>query len=511
MMGQHRSSFLWLLLLCTTVLLLCGWFSIASAAPDTKDDVVIPISDAKALKKLLKAKTNVLVGYQNEDQPTILTEFTNAATKTKGKGTFALVDCHESKSAKKLCEDNEQPFSAKHYKDGSFNKDYDRPFKAKSFESFILNPDEDAPWEEDETAKDVVHLTDDTFDKVLAKKKPTLVMFYAPWCGHCKRMKPEYATLATELKGKTIIAALDANSPVGRRSGSAYQIQGFPTIKYFENGEFKYDYSGERTKKGLLEWLKNPGPPAPPPPPEPHWSEVESKVNHLTDLTFDTFIKDHPSTLVMFYAPWCGHCKSAKPEYQDAAQTLLTEGINGALAAIDAERYPALGKQYEVEGYPTFWYFKNGAKAFKYTLGRKKDDFVNFLKDPQEPPPPPPPEPAWSEVPSEVTHLTDESFQKSLKNKKHSIVMFYAPWCGHCKAFKPAYQEAAEELKENKKMKLAAVDCTVNPKVAQQFNVEGYPTLKYFSYGKFVEDYKGPRSKEGLIDFFNNKESKAEL
>ncbi len=79
---------------------------------------------------------------------------------------------------------------------------------------------------------------------------------------------------------------------------------GYPTIKYFENGEFKYEFGGDRTKKGILEFMKNPGPPAPPPPPEPAWSEVPSSVHHLTDSNFNTFFEEHPSTLVMFYAPW---------------------------------------------------------------------------------------------------------------------------------------------------------------------------------------------------------------
>ena len=39
--------------------------------------------------------------------------------------------------------------------------------------------------------------------------------------------------------------------------------------------------------------------------------------------------------------------------------------------------------------------------------------------------------------------------------------MFYAPWCGHCKLAKPAFQETAAAIKEEEGMKLAAVDCTI--------------------------------------------------
>lgn len=41
----------------------------------------------------------------------------------------------------------------------------------------------------------------------------------------------------------------------------------------------------------------------PPPPPEPEWKDVPSRVNHLTEDTFDDFMKTHDSVLVMFYAP----------------------------------------------------------------------------------------------------------------------------------------------------------------------------------------------------------------
>ncbi len=68
----------------------------------------------------------------------------------------------------------------------------------------------------------------------------------------------------------------------------------------------------------------------------------------------------------------------------------------------------------------------------------------------------------------------------------------FAPWCGHCKALAPEYEEAATTLKE-KNIKIAKIDCTEEADLCQKHGVEGYPTLKVFRGPDNVSPYKGQR------------------
>ena len=93
-----------------------------------------------------------------------------------------------------------------------------------------------------------------------------IVEFYAPWCGHCQRLTPEYTKAAKALKGvvkvrlnyscelpeyKRIIDQIGAvNADDHKSLGGQYQVQGFPTIKIFGLNKNKpEDYQGERTAK----------------------------------------------------------------------------------------------------------------------------------------------------------------------------------------------------------------------------------------------------------------------
>lgn len=109
----------------------------------------------------------------------------------------------------------------------------------------------------------VMVLTDKNFDEELAKHELLLVEFYAPWCGHCKKLTPEYEGAAEILsKNDPPIALAKVDATEQKALGERFGIQGFPTLFWFKNGE-KSEYTGGRTKDTIVSWvLKKSGPPS---------------------------------------------------------------------------------------------------------------------------------------------------------------------------------------------------------------------------------------------------------
>lgn len=94
--------------------------------------------------------------------------------------------------------------------------------------------------------KDVVVLKEGNFSDFVTKNKFVMVEFYAPWCGHCQSLAPEYAAAATELKAEEVmLAKVDATEE--NELAQEYDIQGFPTVYFFVDGVHR-PYPGPRNK-----------------------------------------------------------------------------------------------------------------------------------------------------------------------------------------------------------------------------------------------------------------------
>merc|ERR1711935_154365 len=233
----------------------------------------------------------------------------------------------------------------------------------------------------------VVKLTQANFkEKVVNSKEPWIVEFYAPWCGHCKSMAPAFEKAANALGGMVNLGAVDMTTD--QQVGAPYNVQGFPTIKLFgSNKNSPKDHNGGRGEREFVnagvdmvreiansrlggggqqqqqQKSSNSG----------SGGAGSGSGDGAVALTASNFkVKGNGLWLIIFYAPWCGHCKAAMPDFNKAANALKG---NVNLGKVDCTTEQSLCGG--VQGYPTFFWYDNDGKKTAYEGGRDYASFVN--------------------------------------------------------------------------------------------------------------------------------------
>ncbi|XP_050519676.1 protein disulfide-isomerase A6 homolog isoform X7 [Diabrotica virgifera virgifera] len=352
----------------------------------------------------------------------------------------------------------------------------------------------------------VVELTPSNFDKLVIKGDEVWVVeFFAPWCGHCKNLVPEYTKAANALKGIVKVGAVDVDQH--KEIGGQYGIRGFPTIKIFGADKRKpEDFNGGRTAKDIVEGALKA-------------AKAKAKANlglgggsqsddsdnsHVVELTDSNFeklvLKSDDMWLVEFFAPWCGHCKNLAPHWAKAAAELKGKVKLGAL---DATVHQARASLYGVQGYPTIKFFGPDAKdsPTDYDGGRTSSDIVTWALDKLE-----------ENIPApEVTQiLDDKSFKKLCEDKPLCVV-----------AVLPHILDCQSECRNNYIKMLAGIGETFKKKMwgwvwseaGTQLDLEnsldiggfGYPAMAVINSKKMKYSIlRGSFSKDGIYEFLRS-------
>ena len=354
-----------------------------------------------------------------------------------------------------------------------------------------------------ESSSDVVDLTPSNFDRLVTNSDEIwIVEFYAPWCGHCKNLVPEYKKAAKALKGIAKVGALNADdhkSFVGQ-----YGVSGFPTIKIF-TGSKHTPYQGQRTAEAFVDAAlkaakekaydnlgkKSGGS-----------SSDKSDVITLTDSNFKELVLDSDDLwLVEFYAPWCGHCKNLEPHWAKAATELKGKVKLGAL---DATVHQVMASRYQVQGYPTIKMFAAGKKTSDsvedYNGGRTSSDIVSWAL-----------EKLSESVPApEVIQVVDEETLKACSDKPLCVVSILPHILDCNAACRNDYIAILKRLGEKYKSKMWGwiwAEAAAQPELEEALELGGfgYPAMAVVNAKKLkFSTLRGSFSETGINEFLRD-------
>lgn len=101
-----------------------------------------------------------------------------------------------------------------------------------------------------------------------------------------------------------------------------------------------------------------------------------------------------------------------------------------------------------------------------------------------------------------TTEIQDSEFESVINSDEPTLVDFWAPWCGPCKAIGPVLEELAEEYAG--KIKVIKMNVDGNPITPGKYGIRAIPTLILFKGGEIVDQVTGAVNRQQLVEFFDN-------
>ena len=156
-------------------------------------------------------------------------------------------------------------------------------------------------------------------------------------------------------------------------------------------------------------------------------ANAASSVLDLIPNNFDQVVlQSGKPALVEFFAPWCGHCKTLAPIYEELAQSFDFAKDRISVGKVDADEHKDLGRKFGVQGFPTLkWFDGKSDKPQDYSGGRDLESLTKWITDKTGIKPK-----TKKAAPSAVEILNDNTFKQEIGGDRDVLVAFTAPWCG---------------------------------------------------------------------------------
>ncbi|MCJ1334794.1 hypothetical protein MMC09_000059 [Bachmanniomyces sp. S44760] len=228
------------------------------------------------------------------------------------------------------------------------------------------------------------------YDKLIAKSnQASIIEFYAPWCGHCKNLKPAYEKAAKSLKDLANVAAVNCDDENNKPFCGNMGIQGFPTLKIVKPGKktgkpVVEDYHGGRTAKDLVDAVKQ---------------AIPNHVKKVSDKGLDNWLAESNSTAkaILF---------SEKGTTSALIKVLASEFIETMPFAQMRNKDTTAVKVFGIESYPTLIVLPGGTEPRQvYTGDMAKQPMLAFLSE--------------FGIPSSSPSAKKDTKQKPLKKKEN--------------------------------------------------------------------------------------------